>query len=86
MHDFLKFKRIGYRKQIDQLSREIRHGRIKRSQAALAFNSYANYIPSIELFFKWLDVSESGKKWFYDHHLRQELDALSSFENCTVSY
>lgn len=84
IHDLLKFKRIGYRKLLDQLSREIRHERVKRSQAALACKSYANYLPSVELFFKWLGVSDSGKKWFIDHHLQKELDTLLSYENCTT--
>ena len=83
IHDLLKFKRVGYRKVIDQLSREIRHSRIARSQASIAYNIYANYSPSIELFFDWLDVSQSGKKWFIDKHLQKEVDALLSNENFT---
>lgn len=84
IHDLLKFKRIGYRKLIDQLSREIRHGRVVRSQAAGACNSFANYVPSIESFFKWLDVSETGKKWFIDHHLQREIDVFLNYEDCMV--
>ena len=79
----LKFERIGYHKLVDQLSGEIQNRRVKRSQAVFACNSQANYPPSIGIF-KWFDVSESGKKWCIDNHLKKELDALLSYENCTT--
>lgn len=66
IHDLLKFKRLGYRKVTDQLSREIRHGRITRSQA-IEIEKKCQSPVYLKPFFDWLGVSESGYKWILDH-------------------
>ena len=40
IHDLLKFERLGYRKVDDQLTREIRHGRIASKEAFAISKTY----------------------------------------------
>ena len=69
LHDLLKFKRIGYRKITDHLSREIRHGRASREQAREIEKRYSENPVDIKPFFDWLGVTNSGFKWFVEHKL-----------------
>jgi len=69
LHDLLKRKRIGYRKVEDHLTREIRHGRLTRSQAQSLASRYSCSRIDIRPFFDWLGVTESGYRWFVDHRL-----------------
>ena len=84
--DSLKLKRIGYHNLVNQFSREIRYGCVKRLQAAIAHNSYANYLPSIEIIFKWLDMFGSGKRWYIDYKPSKELYAYLSYKNNTFTF
>ena len=68
-HDLLKLKKLGYRKSTDHLVREIRHGRIKKSDAKKIQAKYKNSKVEIKDFFDWLEVEESGRNWFIQHHL-----------------
>jgi N-acetyl sugar amidotransferase len=70
VHDLLKFERLGYRKITDHVNREIRHGRITRNEGVILRNEYAENIPDIMPFFRWLDMSQSGIDWFIKHRLK----------------
>ena len=82
----LKLKRIGYHYLVNQFSREIRYGRVKLLQAAIAHNNYANYLPSIEILFKWLDMFGSGKRCNIDNKPSKELDAYLSCKNNKLTF
>lgn len=69
VHDLLKYERLGYRKVNDQLTREIRHKRIVKSDAELVLKHYQNRKVDIKPFFDWLGVTESGRLWFEQHKL-----------------
>jgi N-acetyl sugar amidotransferase len=69
-HDLLKYKRVGYRKIRDHLTREIRHNRISKDEAIVLENHYNNSKVDVNKFFDWLGMSESGKKWFIMHRLK----------------
>jgi len=69
LHDLLKLKRVGYRKITDHLVREIRHGRIGRSEAKLLEQSYNQSKVDLRGFFAWLNVTSSGYEWFKSHRL-----------------
>jgi len=69
IHDILRYKKYGYIKVRDQLSREIRHGRISKSSAVNVYYHYLNKDVNIENFFKWLEVTESGYKLFCNTRL-----------------
>ena len=69
IHDILRYKKYGYIKVRDQLSREIRHGRISKSSALNVYNYYLNKDVNITGFFKWLEVTESGYKLFCNTRL-----------------
>lgn len=64
IHDLLKLKRCGYRKVLDQVSREIRHRRISREIGQLIEKSYRQRKVYIKDFFQWLGTTESGYEWF----------------------
>lgn len=68
-HDLLKRKRVGYGKIVDHVAREIRHGRITKSEGIALIQKYGNIQIDIKPFFNWLGVSKSGYDWFIKHRL-----------------
>lgn len=78
MHDLLKMQRVGYRKIRDHLSREIRHQRISRNSAIHIEKYYSEARVDIDSFFAWLDVTESGKRWFVENRLQKVSHLLAS--------
>lgn len=70
IHDLLKYKRVGYRKITDHLTREIRHGRITKQEALELEQYYTTTKVDIEPFFKWLGMSQSGIKWYILHQFK----------------
>ncbi len=81
IHDLLKQKRCGYRKIRDQLSREIRHGRVSRDQALKLEGHYASTPVNINGFFDWLGVTKSGIEWFIDKRLQGVEHLVSDSSN-----
>ncbi len=81
VHDVLKYERLGYRKITDHLTREIRHGRINKNEALILQNHYEKKIVDIEPFFNWLGVSESGRKWFISHKIKNAKHLISDQPN-----
>ncbi len=71
VHDLLKYKRNGYKKIRDHLTREIRHKRISRSAALKLEAEYLKVKVNIKHFFDWLEVSKSGYEWFKKHRLSE---------------
>ena len=69
IHDLLKFKRCGYRKVLDQINREIRHGRITREQGKELEKNYLERKIYLRDFFVWLDTTTSGYEWFKEKKL-----------------
>ncbi|MFX4237789.1 N-acetyl sugar amidotransferase [Aliarcobacter butzleri] len=69
LHDLLKYKRIGYRKVRDHLTREIRHGRIDKKQAQEVESSYNKNKVDVSGFFNWLGMTQSAQEWFIMHKL-----------------
>lgn len=58
IHDLLKQRKFGYSKATDQLTREIRHGRISREKAIIIENRLKNSTPQgIREFSDWLGTS-----------------------------
>lgn len=68
IHDLLKYKRTGYRKVTDHISREIRHNRITTEEGKALIGFYQNKV-DIKPFFDWLGVTKSGYEWFVKHRL-----------------
>lgn len=80
LHDVLKYKRVGYRKVRDHLVREIRHGRISRSEAASLEEHFSQSKVDVRGFFDWLGVSSSGYQWFKKHRLNSVKGLISESE------
>ena len=73
-HDLLKFERLGYRKVNDQLTREIRHGRIASKEAFAISTIYFEMgiqEEAIRRFFNWIGSTKSGFDWFKEHKLKR---------------
>ena len=81
IHDLLKFERLGYRKITDHCSREIRHGRMSRTDAVKLEHDFINNTVNIMPFFNWLNVSKTGVEWFIEHKL---LNSKKLISDCNV--
>lgn len=51
----------------DHLNREIRYGRLSRSEALTLYGQYLKVPFDFEPFFDWLDISQSGRAWLESH-------------------
>lgn len=90
IHDLLKFERRGYRKVVDHITRETRHGRVSNIERVQLCDLYSNQkLDSSELkeFFDWLGVTDSGFDWFLSHKLlrSQELITCQKIEKIEIS-
>lgn len=69
LHDQIKFYKHGYGKVTDHASREIRHGRLNRTEAlALVTHYSARPAPHIELFCNWLGIDQKAFQFILDQH------------------
>ena len=69
IHDVLRYEKYGYIKVRDQLSREIRHGRITKSDAYMLYDNFLSNKVDINPFFKWLGSSKTGADLFIRNRL-----------------
>lgn len=61
LHDYIKYRKFGYGKITDNLSREIRFGRITRKEALQLAATYNHIFPTdIPLMAQWLKISASN--------------------------
>lgn len=69
LHDHIKMVKHGYSKVTDHACREIRYGRISRSEG-LMLKSYYEQKPvtNIEKFCKWLDLHPRSLSFVIDQH------------------
>lgn len=69
IHDILKYYKCGYSKVTDHACREIRHGRLSRSDALTAVEYHSNLgFDNLELFSEWLGTSTNSVKFVLDMH------------------
>ena len=69
LHDLLKFYKHGYSKVTDQISREIRHGRINREQGLILEEYYfKDSCDHIDLFCNWLNIDKNSLQSMMDFH------------------
>ena len=80
-HDLLRFEKHGYCKVRDQLSREIRHGRILKNNADGVYTKYLNRNIDVEPFFNWIDATDSGFKLFIKERIKRGFHKVSKIEN-----
>jgi N-acetyl sugar amidotransferase len=96
LHNKLKYLKHGYSKVTDQLCREIRHGRISRSDALVVEKAYLNkWNDHEQLFCDWLGISATGLDKILNFHKnygivdvalnRKERDIVLGFESTYVS-
>lgn len=69
LHDHLKLLKHGYSKVTDHACREIRHGRLSRSQAQALVRHYENQpLKHIDKFCKWLGVEPRSLEFIFNQH------------------
>lgn len=69
IHDQLKLFKHGYSKVTDHATREIRHGRLNRSQALSLIKKYEQKpVKYPELFRDWLGLTGDGLNFILDQH------------------
>jgi hypothetical protein len=67
IHDLLKYAKLGYSRVTDNLTQEIRFGRINKEDALVIEKFYQSQIPikEIEIFLNWLGgINLEGFKWY----------------------
>ena len=70
VHDLLRLEKHGYCKIRDQLSREIRHGRILKNDAKKIYTKYLDMSVDVKPFFDWIGSTESGMKLFLKERVK----------------
>ena len=80
-HDLLRFEKHGYCKVRDQLSREIRYGRISKDKAKKVYTQYLEQSIDIRPFFNWIGATDSGFKLFIRERIHHGLNRVSSRKN-----
>lgn len=74
VHDWIKYLKHGYGKVIDHASRDIRLGHITRGQAIYLAKKYQLERPkNLELFLKWLGITENSFNYLIDQHRNKAL-------------
>ena len=85
IHDLLRFEKHGYYKVRDQLSREIRHGRISKNNAERVYVEYINQGINIKPFFDWIGATDSGLKLFVQERIKHGLCKISQSESFEIN-
>ena len=69
IHDCLKYYKCGFSKVTDHACREIRHGRLSRSDALAAVEHHSHLgFDNLDLFAKWLGTTSNSVKFVMDMH------------------
>ena len=80
LHDIIKYKKHGLSKVVDQACREIRHGRITRSQAIDITNSKLQENSRYDhLLCNWLGIEMKDLEFILNWH--QHHDVMSHTQN-----
>jgi len=85
IHDLFRFEKHGYYKVRDQLSREIRHGRILKNNAERVYTKYLNRNINIKPFFNWIGATDSGLKLFVKERIKHGLCKIHQSENFEIN-
>ena len=77
VHDAIKRRKLGYGRVRDHLCREIRFGRIGKTEAIALESAYAQVDTAHvnEMFFSWLGIHAQGFEWLLKHHFGDALPA-----------
>jgi N-acetyl sugar amidotransferase len=69
MHDWIKQRKHGYGRVLDQACREIRHHRLSRDQAFSLVQKFQRQSPKADdLFLDWLALDRDGLNFIIDQH------------------
>jgi N-acetyl sugar amidotransferase len=74
LHDYIKLIKFGYSKVIDHVCREIRFNRISRESGIELVKKYVFKKPqNLDLFLKWIGMTENGLNYILDQHRNKEI-------------
>ena len=85
LHDWIKQNKWGYGRVVDQLTREIRHGRLQRNAAIkLMFEYQSQPIQNADLLYEWLGIQEAEFRYVVKRHSKSISSSFlgSSVEEC----
>ncbi|MDF3820160.1 N-acetyl sugar amidotransferase [Leptospira sp. 96542] len=69
LHDWIKFKKTGYSKVTDHVTREIRHKRLAREQGIAIVQKYENQKVEFQTqFFEWLGIVDRSFNFLVEEH------------------
>jgi len=86
IHDLFRLEKYGYLKVRDQLSREIRHGRISKNNAKIIYSEYLSKAMDVKPFFDWLGATDSGRKLFIKERLASCNHKISTREDVGIDF
>lgn len=77
-HDWIKYLKHGYGKATDHACREIRHGRISRTEA-ISLAQYYNKSKTLRthLLLEWLNISKESLEFMIDQHCKKKEKLLA---------
>lgn len=77
LHDFIKQKKCGYGKVLDQICREIRHGRLTRCQGKALVDCYKQQSPQHQdLLLEWLSIEPSSLIFMFEAYTSNKIDSF----------
>jgi N-acetyl sugar amidotransferase len=69
LHDYIKWAKWGYGRATDHAVRELRFGRLTREEAINLATEFEQKPPAhLELFLKWIGMTENGFRFILDQH------------------
>jgi N-acetyl sugar amidotransferase len=86
-HDWIKQKKFGLTKIVDQLSREIRYGRVRRDGAMAIRDRYMHFKPlkSISILAAWLGLSEKGFDYIVENFVDRSRFSCIDYSNLVAA-
>ena len=85
MHDWIKQKKHGYGRVLDQACREIRHRRLSRDQARVLVQKHRKQEPEAgRLLLEWLGIESSGFKYIVEQHSQKAPEEHRKAESSTL--
>jgi len=86
-HDYIKFRKHGYGKVVDHVSREIRHGRLSKPEGIEIAKTYLSKKPkNTKLLLDWLGIDIEGFNFIIQQHSNYDLLENDMAEDGVISH
>lgn len=86
-HDYIKFLKHGYGKVVDHVSREIRHGRLSKTEGIKIATTYLSKKPrNTKLLLDWLGIDKEGFNFIIQQHSSYDIPEDDITEDDTFNH